>query len=106
MKMRCVICRNSQHVECYGYLGSSPGSPSTGVCYTCLSQLDGAGVQLSEISDICIKRRALYYLLQTKGLASLEDLAKYLSKFSYRTIIDSYSADVSKTAINLPPTAF
>jgi hypothetical protein len=74
-KLQCSICNNLQHMHCYGYL-TTP-STSEFVCYTCL--LEGENILISEMKNMCLKRRALHHL-RGRAPVSGKELAGYLSK--------------------------
>jgi hypothetical protein len=76
-KLECGICKDLQHIECYGYLEIPRTSEF--VCYTCL--LEDEDTLITEMKELCIKRRALYFMRE-EGVSSLKDLSTHLSKYS------------------------
>jgi len=66
--LKCDICSNFKHFECYGYLESRRPRMQF-VCYTCLRSFDKDIVV--KMQGICVKRRILYYLREGGNVTEL-----------------------------------
>ncbi|POS86553.1 hypothetical protein EPUL_002440 [Erysiphe pulchra] len=78
----CIICGNSKHVRCYGYLDCD--LPAHIVCYTCLLEKNDKDRIENIMKPLAIKRRALYYLREKGVLSSCSELAPHLNIPKYR----------------------
>ncbi|RDL39663.1 uncharacterized protein BP5553_04003 [Venustampulla echinocandica] len=74
--MKCGLCDNFQHMQCYGYYESKSAKVES-ACYTCL--LKDEEIVSSGMDILCIKRRIMYCLLAVGG-NTVEEIARYIDR--------------------------
>ncbi|GAB7340361.1 hypothetical protein MBLNU457_6806t1 [Dothideomycetes sp. NU457] len=73
--LQCHFCKTWQHLHCYGFVNITDSRrPKIHICYDCILYEPEAHL-IPTLSDLAVKRRAVYILRNLPGYSTAADLA-------------------------------